>query len=386
MSKKHKTHDEKAHHEPVHHKTEEPKTTAPYNDTTVIAVVALILGLVIGGVISFGLFSMSQPMVVDNNTANQPGLTGVNLAEFEGKLTTYINNNFFADQNLLFEATDINSFGDGLYEVKYSISQDGLVVEEGSIYATKDRLVLGQAVQVLLLDEALPGPDQPAQPDQPAGVYTKSDKPLVDLFIMAFCPYGLQAVGAFSEPIQLLSDNIDAQLGYVIYPEYAADLRAKGYAATWQDYCTDENETYCSMHGINELHEDMRQLCIQKYYPDKIWPYMDLIVTDYDAQLVSPSNIESKWKGYAQQVGIDTAKIEQCQADEGLTLVDEQLQLDSIYGVQGSPTAIINGSNYTGGRTSEAFKQAVCSAFNTAPADCGQTLDNTGAAAAGSCS
>jgi hypothetical protein len=56
-------------------------------------------------------------------------------------------------------------------------------------------------------------------------------------------------------------------------------------------------------------------------------------------------------------------------------LVDTEL--NQIYGVGGSPTVVINGVNvggFGGSRTPETLKQAVCSAFNTPPAECEQEL------------
>lgn len=55
------------------------------------------------------------------------------------------------------------------------------------------------------------------------------------------------------------------------------------------------------------------------------------------------------------------------------------------YGVSGSPTLIINGVLYNGARTADAYKQAICSAFNNAPAECSETLSATGASVSGGC-
>ena len=35
-----------------------------------------------------------------------------------------------------------------------------------------------------------------------------------------------------------------------------------------------------SLHGLAEAKEDLRQLCLAKYYPEKVWPYL----TDFNAQ------------------------------------------------------------------------------------------------------
>ena len=68
-----------------------------------------------------------------------------------------------------------------------------------------------------------------------------------------------------------------------------------------------------------------------------------------------------------------------------MNLLKADEELTDKYGVTGSPTLIINGVDYSGARTSEAYKQAICSAFKTAPAECNQSLSTTGTAASGNC-
>jgi hypothetical protein len=47
------------------------------------------------------------------------------------------------------------------------------------------------------------------------------------------------------------------------------------------------------------------------------------------------------------------------------------------YGVQGSPTLVINGVQSEAARTPEAIKQAICAAFTEAPSECDTVLPNT---------
>jgi len=49
--------------------------------------------------------------------------------------------------------------------------------------------------------------------------------------------------------------------------------------------------------------------------------------------------------------------------------------LNEKYGVQGSPTVVINDKVVSvSTRSPEKFKEIVCQAFNTPPAECSQTL------------
>jgi hypothetical protein len=53
--------------------------------------------------------------------------------------------------------------------------------------------------------------------------------------------------------------------------------------------------------------------------------------------------------------------------------------------VSGSPTIFVEGDSYSGARTAEGFKIALCDKFDTKPSECSQTLagaPTTAAAAA----
>ena len=84
-------------------------------------------------------------------------------------------------------------------------------------------------------------------------------------------------------------------------------------------------------------------------------------------------------------LGIDSSKVMSCVDTEGDVLIQEHSQLASELGVTGSPTLVINGVKSNAARTSEAYKQAVCNAFNTAPAECSTTLDSSATTTAGNC-
>ena len=197
----------------------------------------------------------------------------------------------------------------------------------------------------------------------------KSDKPTLDMYVMSFCPYGQQAEAGVGPVAKLLGDKITLTPHFVIYP-------ATQYAGKEAQYC---EGGACSMHGLGELHEDMRQLCLWKSEPAKWWDYVDCInaKTTY-------SNVDSKWKECATQVGVDAAAIESCQASQGVALVNAEKALCDANGVSGSPTLFVNGKKLTS-RDAETIKKAVCDSFNTPPAECSQTLSATTAAATGSC-
>ncbi len=371
----HKKHGEK------HHAQASADAKPASNDKSQLMVVgALIVGLIIGAIIAYGI-GYGVGMTSPNNAS------ALNVAELQPKVASYLNSNFLSpdaqSQGLTFVVEDNNKIVGGLAEFSVYADQDGQRQLAGLVYANNEKLVIAQG-EAFDLNASLPTAD-----DTPADTTIdtqKSDTPLVDLFIMSFCPYGLQAVKAFKPAIQLLEQDVDFQLGYVIYSNYVTSLKENyGIDANWSEYCTDEDQTYCSMHGINEVKEDVRQMCIQKYQNDKLWTYMDALIADYDGQKVSASNIETKWKDYAALAGVDVAQVEECYANEATTLLEEQVQVTNLLGVSGSPTALVNGVQYSGARSADAFKGFICDSFNTAPQTCTAALSDTGATATGSC-
>jgi hypothetical protein len=346
-------------------------------------IIILLVGICVGTIAGFWLGSLSGQSTTQTGTDNS-----ITASQLESKVQDYLNTNLLTAEA---KASGINGFivGDAsqidtdVYELSVYVADENNVQQQiAIIYSTPNKLILGGG-QVYDLNTPIPSTgstDTDSGSIDTGAAYTQSDKPEVKLFIMSFCPYGIQAATAFQSAIELLNDKMNFQMGYVIYSDYA-----KGYGADWQDYCTDSSEKYCSMHGINEVKEDVRQMCIQKYAPDKFWTYLDALMTDYSNSQVSASNINDKWEGYATAAGIDTAQIKACADSEQDTLLAEQVALNSQYGIQGSPTAVINGTQYSGARTADAFKTAICSAFTSAPTDCDTSLSTTGGTSSGSC-
>lgn len=203
---------------------------------------------------------------------------------------------------------------------------------------------------------------------------SKTEKPFVKLFVMSFCPYGQQAEKGIWPVLNLLGDKINFELHFVIYP-------SSSYSGQENAYCMGD---YCSMHGIAELNEDIRQLCIMRLYTQETG-------RDYIQKInlnCTSKNIDTCWKSVAQSIGLDTTNIENCYNEDKINLAAAEKQSCDTYNAQGSPTLFINDIEYQGGRTSEAYKSAICSAFISPPLECNQTLSsisNTSSAPSGGC-
>ncbi|MBL7100323.1 MAG: thioredoxin domain-containing protein [Nanoarchaeota archaeon] len=243
--------------------------------------------------------------------------------------------------------------------------------QEFESYITKDgKYLFPQGIDLTEKQETVETPPATGMATTNCDDTPKAEKPKVDLFTMSYCPFGQIAIQGMEPAVKLLGDNIDFEPHYVVYANY----RGGG-----PDYCIDDGKL-CSMHGIAELNEDVRQLCVWKYQKDKFWDYTLCTIND-----CSLNNIETCWKTCAEKHGVDITKTETCLKDEAIALMTKEKELNDKLGVRGSPTIFINDAQYSGGRTAENFKQGICCGFREELEECETTLGTTTQQATGSC-
>jgi hypothetical protein len=198
----------------------------------------------------------------------------------------------------------------------------------------------------------------------------------VDFYVMSYCPYGNQAEELLAQDYAIIGNKVSFNPHYVIYANYQGG---------GPNYCMD-NGNYCSMHGIQELNQDIRELCVNKYMGiDSYFAFAEAM----NAQCTA-SNADTCWQAVASGLNLDTAKIQQCETDEGLTLVAAEKTLNDQLGVQGSPTVFIYASGetpqqYSGARSVEGFLGGICSKFTQKPTECSTVVTETPVAASGNC-
>jgi len=206
----------------------------------------------------------------------------------------------------------------GLYKVDVEYQGDVIPV-----YTTLDGKYFIQGVV------PLEGEGQPSSENNPPQEVVKSDKPKVELFVMTHCPYGTQAEKGFLPAMIGLGNSIDASVKFVHY------------------FLHEPEET-----------ETPVQICIREEQGDKYNAYLKefLVEGDTEASLT--------------KVGIDQAKLDDCIANRYESLYAADFALSEGYGVQGSPTLVINGQIVDSGRSADAYVKTICSAFNNAPSAC----------------
>lgn len=208
----------------------------------------------------------------------------------------------------------------------------------------------------------------------------KSEKPQLKFFVMSFCPYGNQAEEGLGPVYNLLKDKVDWQPRYVIYKNYCSQAPDKKTCE--KDYCLQKgSDTFCSMHGLGELDEDLREICAFNLGDNqKWWQFVAGVNANCSAQ-----NVDTCWEKYAQEAGLAVDKIKSCQKDEAFSLIGRETAEMEKYQAQGSPMVFINDKIYDGGRTPEDYKKAICSAFEKEPQECQTVLSATSGATAGGC-
>jgi hypothetical protein len=235
--------------------------------------------------------------------------------------------------------------GEGVYNLKLELNGrpiDGFITKDGSLFFP----------QGIPIDEDAAGSGTPSsQPSTPppAPQVVKSEKPVVELFIMSHCPYGTQAEKGILPVANLLGEKIDFEVKFVYY----------------------------AMHGKKEMDEQANQECIKKEYPTKFNDYLACFLEGDDGP------------GCLTEMEIDSDKLAKCVADLdeefGLTAAFEdqsswlsgKFPLFNVhkadndkYDVGGSPTLVINGAQASSARSPAAYLATICAAFEEPPKEC----------------
>jgi len=167
---------------------------------------------------------------------------------------------------------------------------------------------------------------------------SKEGAPTMQVFIMSYCPYGLQMLKGLLPVWEKFKDKANIELRFVSY----------------------------TMHGQKEEDENNRMICIREEQNSKLIDYLKCF-TESESGDYSTCLVEAK---------IDESKLSSCMSSRAAGYFEEDVALNEQYGVQGSPTVIINGEEAQISRSPEDIKSALCSAFTTEPSECSVALSS----------
>ncbi|MFA6973511.1 MAG: hypothetical protein WC238_02100 [Parcubacteria group bacterium] len=265
----------------------------------------------------------------------------------------------FIEKNLVAPGTkvEIKSIADenGLYKIVVGVSG-----QEITSYMSKDgSKFFPQAMDLTQADKKAEDDQQAAAPKE----VPKSDAPEVKLFVMSYCPFGTQMVKGMLPVVKTLGSKIKYTMEFVDY----------------------------AMHGDKEIAENLRQYCIQKTQPTKLSNYLTCFL----------KKGEGTSDACMASTGVSATQVASCvaQTDSQFKITADAADKtkwsnaqfppfnvnkedNEKFGVQGSPTLVINGVEaQAAGRDSANILKTICAAFNTAPKECLAKLSTTSPAA-----
>ena len=148
-------------------------------------------------------------------------------------------------------------------------------------------------------------------------------KPTLELFVMSYCPFGVQAEEKIIPIVKAFGDKINFKLQFI--------------AAEKETVSLSDITPFTSLHGYPEVAENIRQLLIAQAYPDK---YLDYI-------LCRGKKLDKSWESCAEKLGIDVAKIQKLfDSPEAEQLFRENIKRAEELGIKASPTILVDNHQF----------------------------------------
>ncbi len=148
-------------------------------------------------------------------------------------------------------------------------------------------------------------------------------KPTLELFVMSYCPFGIQAEEKLIPIVKKFGDKIDFKLRFI---------------AQEKDELSSQDITpFVSLHGYPEVAENMRQLLIAREYPEQLLVYL----------LCRGKKLNKSWEDCAKKLGIDVEKINRLfNTPEAEQLFRENIKRAAELGIKASPTIFVDGQKF----------------------------------------
>ena len=148
-------------------------------------------------------------------------------------------------------------------------------------------------------------------------------KPTLELFVMSYCAFGVQAEESIIPIVKKFGDKIDFKLRFI---------------AQEKDELTSQDITpFTSLHGYPEVAENIRQLLIAQEYPER---YLDYL-------LCRGKKLNKSWEDCAQKLGINVERIQRLfDTPEAGQLFRENIKRAAELGIKASPTILVDNHRF----------------------------------------
>ncbi len=148
-------------------------------------------------------------------------------------------------------------------------------------------------------------------------------KPTLELFVMSYCPFGVQAEEKLIPIVKEFGNKIDFKLQFIAQEKVES---------TAQDITP-----FTSLHGYPEVAENIRQLLIAQEYPEQ---YLDYI-------LCRGKKLDKSWENCAEKLGIDVTRIQALfDAPEAEQLFRKNIKRAAELGIRASPTILVDNHQF----------------------------------------
>lgn len=326
----------------------------------------ILVGIAIVGVIITGVLIFAQ----SGQGFSLASIFGMSNDEIGKKAVDYINNNQLSQEPASLVSV---SEASGLVKVKIKIGSS-----EFDSYATKDgNLLFPQAFDMSGNKDDAVGANSGQTAEEIIAAIKKTDKPIVEAFVVSDCPFGLQMQRMIVDAVK----SVPALASNVVV-RYIGSI-SNGQPTSMHD---------ASPNG-EEAKENLRQICIREEQPAKYWNYLACYMKKSAGALPNGMPIGDS-TGCQASTGVNVASLNACVADSGrgIAYAKEDFDLSSQYNTAGSPTLVVNGvvtSEFTAdnqpvfgsSRSSDEIKTIICEASTTAPGFCATELNTAQAAA-----
>ncbi|MCK5084532.1 MAG: hypothetical protein KAQ64_02665 [Candidatus Pacebacteria bacterium] len=305
----------------------------------------LVVGFFIMGLIAIALVSFVLIPNMKKETEKEIDAS-LGLEEAKTKTEEFINEVLIKsdDKVTVKEASEEN----GLYKIIVATSNG----QEVETYVTRDgKLFFDRAMSIEEITKESQEANAEVPPDQEV---EKTDKPVVELFVMSHCPYGTQIEKGILPVLETLGNEIDFELKFCDY----------------------------AMHSKKELDEQLRQHCIKTEEPDKFISYLECFLeADKSDECLKTAKINTSKLNACVSVTDKKYKVTENFGDKSTwkgnfpTFNVYKEDVDK-YSVGGSPTLVINGTTAKSGRDSASLLTAICSGFDNPPEECSTELSS----------
>ncbi len=271
--------------------------------------------------------------------------------------------------------------GDVEAELVDAVEENGLIKLTISIQGQQMELYVSQDgekmfTQAIDMTESLSQEGSSAEAEQTE--IPKTEKPVVEAFVSPYCPYGLQYMKGLIPVYDVFKEEANISIKHIgITHMQAEELETKKELCIIDQYGKEIFFDYLK----RVVYSERAQECYNVYHGFNLQTNEEIDTQDAGNDTYFKECMDPVIDEAMENSGIDSSKVDLCIDERGNELYDQAMQYASSAGeVIGSPTPKINGiviPDNLRGRSPEAIKIAVCSAFTTAPEDCSETLSTS---------